>query len=349
MPAMDFLPGIALTQNDKGTLDFIKSLKSTEVRKRGPLVRQEYAELAQKQGVQPKSREEIGQVMTGSTAWRMDRAMARFSQELMYERVHKRASEQRPELSGFLNSADPQAKGSLRLNPSLEIPEWYKADYHVQPGGMYREELIGFITRVTQNVYFGGNNDNYEQQLSSARACPKGPWRRVLDLGCGSKSVFALKQEFPDAEVHGIDLSAPLLKYSHKAAESMGLEVHLSQQNSERTDFPDGAFDLISNCIIFHEMPDSAAVNTIREAYRLLRPGGWFVINDAMPYSAMEPFGQFFSDWQTGNNIEPYWREAGLRDLKAIMREAGFQNVTDNADRGPVNGRMFPWTTMGQK
>ncbi|MFN8534962.1 MAG: class I SAM-dependent methyltransferase [Dehalococcoidia bacterium] len=347
------IPQTPLPQNERAISDFLKVLKSSERTDRNPIVREEYKQLAEPwaeaHGRNPSTLEEIDEVMQGSIAYRFDRALARFSQELMYNRVHDLLRVRRSELEDFLDAPVENALGTLRLNPNVPIPAYYEADYHVQPGGMHREELIGFITAVTNRVYFGGGNDNEEQQRLSAAACPDGPWERILDLGCGTKSAYYYKMRWPDAEVHGLDLSAPLLKYAHKRAEATGYAIHFSQQNSEQTDFPDNHFDLISSCILFHEIPDEAAWNTIQEAYRILKPGGWLVINDAAPYRALDPFGAFFSDWQTGNNVEPYWGQAGRRNYPEWFQKAGFRNISDPVSRGEPKGRIFPWSTLGQK
>ncbi|MCL6649016.1 MAG: class I SAM-dependent methyltransferase [Chloroflexi bacterium] len=354
MAAVTF-PDTPLLQADRAVTDFLKSLKASERSSRQRIIREEYERLAERwqeqQGRSPATLADVAAIMAGGVAYKFDRALSRFSQELMYSRVHELLSPRRAELEAFLDAPVENPLGSLRLNPELPIPAYYEADYHVQPGGMHREPLIGFITAITNKVYFGGSNDSEEQQRASAAACPEGPWERILDLGCGCKSAYYYKLRWPSAEVYGIDLSAPLLKYAHKRAEAIGLAIHFSQQNAEHTDFPNAFFDLVSSCILFHEVPDEAAWNIICEGYRILKPGGWFVINDAAPYRALDLFGAFFSDWQTENNLEPYWGQAGQRDYVEWLRRAGFRNVSDPFTRGEVNGkgRIFPWTTMGQK
>lgn len=354
MPTVN-LPETPLPQTERAVSEFLKALKASERTTRLPLIREEYRHLAEQwqeeHGREPRSLDEVDEAMRPSVAYKFDRALSRFSQELMYARVHDWLRPRRAELEAFLDAPVERPLGSLRLNPAIAIPPYYEADYHVQPGGMHREPLIGFVTAITNKVYFGGTNDSEEQQRLSAAACPDGPWQRILDLGCGCKSAYYYKLRWPNAEVHGIDLSAPLLKYAHKRAEAMGLAIHFSQQNCERTDFPDNSFDLVSSCILFHEIPDEAAWNTVQEAFRILRPGGWFVINDAPPYRALDPFGAYFSDWQTGNNVEPYWGEAGRRNYPEWFEKAGFRNVSDPFIRGEVKEpvRIFPWTTMGQK
>ncbi|MCL6753034.1 methyltransferase domain-containing protein [Nostoc sp. CCCryo 231-06] len=63
-------------------------------------------------------------------------------------------------------------------------------------------------------------------------------------MGSIGNSTLPYVDGFPDAEVHAIDVGAPMLRYAHARAESLGKRVHFSQQNAEQTNFPDESFDL---------------------------------------------------------------------------------------------------------
>ena len=54
----------------------------------------------------------------------------------------------------------------------------------------------------------------------------------ILDMGCSvGHSTLPYCNGFPKAEVHAIDVAAPMLRYAHTRASSMGNAVHFSQQN----------------------------------------------------------------------------------------------------------------------
>src|SRR5690606_39172996 len=85
-------------------------------------------------------------------------------------------------------------------------------------------------------------------------------------------------------------------------------------------------FDLVFAYILYHELPAQAAREVTAEAYRLLKPGGWFCIADIQQYSDMTPYRAFIADWQTLHNGEPYWRAWGLTDREKLFGDAGFRN-----------------------
>lgn len=346
-------PAAELPQNERAVLDFIQEIKRTETSHRGALAQQDYATRAAawtaEHGRPPRTLDEVGTILADSPVWKFDRALWRFTQEYMYNRIRENLIGMREELEAFLDSPTPDAPGTLRLDPSLPVPWYFMADFHVQPGGMWKDALVPFVTVISNDVFSGGRSVNYEFQAGAARAIPDGAYERILDLGCGFKSTFALKERWPAAEVHGIDLSAPLLKFAHKLAAKKGLAIHYSQQNAERTTFPDASFDVVYSTILFHEIPDEAAVNVIRESYRLLKPGGWFVMDDSPTYDRVDPFAAYLSDWNTEHNVEPFWRQASQRDYPRLLREAGFSFVWDPREGTDAPGALGPRINKARK
>ena len=151
--------------------------------------------------------------------------------------------------------------GSLKLDTKLQIPRYHTAvdNSPCQPGGYHSEVTeddasAGLVygpcrayiwqwdnsdptTTILEQVSFFALKNNHPTTLA-----PK----KILDMGCSvGHSTVPYAQAFPDAEVHGIDVAAPMLRYAHARAEELGEKVHFSQQNAEQTNFKSGTFDLI--------------------------------------------------------------------------------------------------------
>lgn len=95
---------------------------------------------------------------------------------------------------------------------------------------------------------------------------------RVLDAGCGA-GAFALALAARGARVRGIEIDGDKLAKSRVDAE---LRDVLVQGDLERMPFAPASFDLVLlNEVLEHVTDDAAA---LREAFRLLRPGGSLVI-----------------------------------------------------------------------
>jgi len=103
--------------------------------------------------------------------------------------------------------------------------------------------------------------------------------RRVLDLGCGAGRhlVFLAKEGF---EVFGLDSSPVALELSRErlAEEGLTARVELVQADMTRIPYPDGFFDgVIAIAAIYHGTLDQIR-QAVREIHRVLKPGGWALI-----------------------------------------------------------------------
>ena len=149
--------------------------------------------------------------------------------------------------------------------------------------------------------------------------------KRILDMGCAvGHSTLAIAEAWPDAEVHAIDVAAPMLRYAHARAEAIGTGVHYSQQNAESTNFEDASFDLVVSHILLHETSESAIHSIIAECHRLLKPGGLMVHAETPPYKNLEAFDAFMLDWDTRNNNEPFWSRSHEIDYRELSERGGF-------------------------
>ena len=112
-----------------------------------------------------------------------------------------------------------------------------------------------------------------------ARGVPNKPYKDILDLGCGiGKSTLPYCDLYPNANVVGLDYAAPMLKYGHRLAEERNKKIHFKQAHAEETGFEDESFDLVVAIWLFHELPPKARDKVVREAFRILRPGGVFAL-----------------------------------------------------------------------
>ncbi len=102
----------------------------------------------------------------------------------------------------------------------------------------------------------------------------------VLDVGTGTGVValLAAKKIAKGGRVHGIDLSEGMLVTATAKAEKLGLEeeIKFSQMDAENLEFEAETFDAVVSLFALLHFPNP--LTALKEIYRVMRPGGKFVV-----------------------------------------------------------------------
>ncbi len=333
----DILP--QTTHDECARLEFVKTLRahlSGKIMPGNYAIYEERVEPAIRKatGAVPKDSSQIRKVMEKHPYYQLWSALQRRSQELMWDSAIDTTERQLTTLIEKFRSyqsGERAVKGSLRLNPDVQVPRYNSVhDIHIQPGGYHTEQApeddvaAGAIFETGIQAYGWGLNLG-ELLLGFMRSSwPDFAPKRILDLGCtiGSSTV-PWAQAFPDAEVHAIDVAAPVLRYAHARAEALGVPIHFSQQDAEATDFDSGSFDMVVSHITLHETSRKALPRIFAECRRLLRPGG-LMLHFEIP-RGNTPIEQFMHEWESYNNNESFARFMTNIDLCAIAEEGGWK------------------------
>jgi SAM-dependent methyltransferase len=100
--------------------------------------------------------------------------------------------------------------------------------------------------------------------------------------------------------------------------------------NAEALDYETASFDVVNALLLMHELPESAIRNIAREACRVLRPNGVFIVADHVPIKPQTSLFQAFHRWwDTHYNGEPYVEGFVRLDLPKLLREEGFEQVEE--------------------
>jgi ubiquinone/menaquinone biosynthesis C-methylase UbiE len=110
-------------------------------------------------------------------------------------------------------------------------------------------------------------------------------------------------------------------------ASDLGSEVHFRQMLAEKTDFPDGHFDMIVSYIILHEIPNKVNTQIMHEVSRLLRSGGTYYPVDFFTSNKppKDAYGKFRRWWDHRWNNEVWALEHIDYDLEGDLTAVGMQ------------------------
>ncbi len=192
---------------------------------------------------------------------------------------------------------------------------------------------IGAVDPITRNLYGDQQATEVpEAALAASLGCGNPtmlatlrPGETVLDLGSGGgiDVLLSARRVGPTGKAYGLDMTPEMLALARQNQRAAGAtNVEFLAGTIEAIPLPDACVDVvISNCVI-NLSTDKAQV--LREAFRVLRPGGRFAVSDivlarALPAAAEQSL-RLWTGCVSGALVEA--------DYRRLLAAAGFVDVT---------------------
>ncbi len=201
-------------------------------------------------------------------------------------------------------------------------------------GGSYSAEELGGLPEEAAGASLGCGNPVALATLS--------PGEVVLDLGSGGgiDVLLSAKRVASGGKAYGLDMTDEMLALARENTRKAGVEnVEFLKGQIEDVPLPDDHVDVvISNCVI---NLSTEKERVIREAFRILKPGGRFAVSDVvflgnrdeLPADVLETVGLW-----TGCVAGALARD----EYGSLLAEAGFEDisveVTNTYDPGAIEG-----------
>jgi arsenite methyltransferase len=176
------------------------------------------------------------------------------------------------------------------------------------------------------------------------------PGETVLDLGSGGglDVLLSARRVAPGGHAYGVDMTDEMLAVANANRARAALEnATFLKGTIERVPLPDNSVDVvISNCVI-NLAEDKGAV--LREAFRVLKPGGRFAVSDMVELKQLPPAVKKAVDAWAGciSGTIP------VATYEQLLAEAGFQDpeieVTQEHDVEGVKGAIASAAVRGRK
>lgn len=145
----------------------------------------------------------------------------------------------------------------------------------------------------------------------------------LLDIGVGTGTFLALAAAaLPHSHIIGIDPDRGALAIAKQKLSRVRPDIDLYEAIAEQLPIADKSVDVVVSTLVFHHLSRSAKAQAIREVYRVIRPGGQFLLVDfGKPVSMLSRILLFIGSFIDGrDNVQ-----ANLEGvLETHLREAGF-------------------------
>lgn len=227
---------------------------------------------------------------------------------------------------------EPLFSAALNADPDLATGIVNRASISTRARLAAPTQRRGGDVQIDYTVYqdqFGVRSKNWHESCAwltdegllrtHSDMCDVEPDARLLDVCCGS-GVVGQAFDGRVAEKVGLDITPQMVQLA-----SIRLDV-VHQGTVYDLSYPDENFDLVVNREVLHLLP--MPERPLSQIYRVLRPGGQFIVGQIMPYGPEDAYWMFriFKKKQPllmNMFLEPAFREllhaAGFVDLK--MRE----------------------------
>ena len=214
-------------------------------------------------------------------------------------------------------------------------PSYYVQNFHHQTDG-YLSDMSANLYDLQVELLFNGAADAMRRRILAplkeglqAFSFVEPRQIKILDIASGTgRTLRMLRGMLPKASLYGVDLSSAYLRKANQLlSQTPGELPQLIQANGEELPYLENYFHAVTCVFLFHELPPQARQNVIDQAFRVVKPGGTFVICDSVQVSdspdlalIMEGFSDTFH--------EPYYRHYMNDDLVARLHSAGFTDVS---------------------
>ena len=196
---------------------------------------------------------------------------------------------------------------------------------------------VGVLFREAES-YTTASSTQYAQAALLLDVIDLSGVREVLDVGCGDGRVtLEIEDRFPDAHIHGIDVSREMIRVARELARKTGSRVTFEEADVLDYD-PGRTFDaVVSNSAMHWVLPAEAGY---RALYRLLAPGGLLAVHQGgeatyvglrtCALEVIEELGltAYFAGWSypayypTRAQLENLLAATGFTDIRVVSHES---------------------------
>mmetsp|Transcript_5164 Transcript_5164/g.14839 ORF Transcript_5164/g.14839 Transcript_5164/m.14839 type:complete len:372 (-) Transcript_5164:486-1601(-) len=241
-----------------------------------------------------------------------------------------------------------QLKREVEL-PGISYPDYYLQEFHAYEEGNLNWMAAFEVEPATEVTYVNAWKAEKTLPVMEARQRMRGgfvsalqDFRQqqgareagdILDIGCSvGASTHYLRESFPDASILGLDASphflavAELRERERQERTPAPRRIQYTHALMEDTGLPAASQDVVSSQFVVHECIPEAITAMVKEAVRVLRPGGVLMVCDNDPQSkAIQNLPKAIAALM--KCTEPWSDQYYMFDMEACFREAGLCHV----------------------
>lgn len=208
----------------------------------------------------------------------------------------------------------------LAVFSKLPYPDYYTLPFHSQLGGWLSPSAALANRRAMETIY----KDSHPHACTGLRDelanLMPADAHVVIDMGAGDgDGAAAIARRFPKARVIAVEASPFMIIVGRRQNRTAGIEW--KHCLAEATGLESNSADCINITLVFHECSDKGKMAIMKEAFRLLRPGGTLVFSDTPPAN-LQTYRGFHEPWKDQwlhFNVDHFLSGIGFTDLQTVQ------------------------------
>ena len=210
--------------------------------------------------------------------------------------------------------------------PEDRYPRYYLQNFHFQTDGWLSRRSAELYDHQVE-VLFGGGADAMRRQalvpLHHFLKPRHTAETRLLDIASGTGRFLGfVKDNYPRLPITALDLSPAYLEMATEALRAWR-GIDFVNAPAEASGLPDESHDLATCLFLFHELPRKVRRQVTAEVFRVLKPGGRFILVDSVQRGDQPDYDGLLDYFPVAFH-EPYYADYIRDDLEGLFEEAGF-------------------------
>ncbi len=209
------------------------------------------------------------------------------------------------------------------------FPRYYLQNFHFQTDGWLSEDSANLYDTQVETLFAGTADAMRRQALVPISEYMNDRDQRdvsLLDIACGTgRFMREVKRNWPRAGVTALDLSPDYLAKTKRALSKWG-RARFVNAPAERMPLEKASQDIVTATYLFHELPPKVRRQVADEIARVLKPGGMFILVDALQTDDHPSFNSLLEFFPVAFH-EPYFSTYLEEDFEALFERAGLNPV----------------------
>lgn len=213
-------------------------------------------------------------------------------------------------------------------NKIKQLPKYYQRNFHFQTDGYASQESAEIYDHQVDILFRGTADIMRRLILKPMVECLGAKLRhQILEVGCGTGiSTMPLANTFSQSRIKAVDLSEDYISFCKNEYKSLKKISFQSGAGENLLFIKTESQDAWCSTYMFHELPYEIRIEVIKEAWRVLKPGGYIFIADSIQMhdrpdlkKIMKSFPQRFH--------EPFYKNYVEVPLEELLKKNGFDFI----------------------